>query len=53
MFMHPPMVIREGNADLVLLDRILRHGLILHGKFMRFSVCVEDLLENLARILDL
>ena len=47
------LVTSGGNAHPVLLDRILQQGLILHGRFMRFSICVEGLPGNLARILDL
>jgi threonine dehydratase len=47
------LVISGGNADPVLLDRILQQGLTLQGRFMRFSICVEDLPGNLAKILDL
>lgn len=47
------LVISGGNADLVILDRILRQGLTLHGRVMRFSAYMEDAPGNLARLLGL
>jgi threonine dehydratase len=47
------LVISGGNVDSPLLDRIIRQGLLKHGRIMRFSVTLEDRPGSLARLLDL
>lgn len=47
------LVISGGNVDSPLLDRILRQGLLRHGRIMRFSVTLEDKPGSLARLTDL
>jgi threonine dehydratase len=47
------LVISGGNVDSPLLDRIIRQGLLKHGRIMRFSVILEDRPGSLASLLDL
>ena len=47
------LVISGGNVDSPLLEKIIRQGLLKHGKIMRFSVTLEDKPGSLARLLDL
>jgi threonine dehydratase len=47
------LVISGGNVDSLLLDRILRQGLLHNGRIMRFSLELEDVPGSLARLLDL
>lgn len=47
------LVISGGNVDSPLLDRILRQGLFLNERIMRFSVCLEDVPGALAGLLEI
>ena len=47
------LVISGGNVDSPLLDRIIRQGLLRHGRIMRLSVTLEDKPGSLAGLLDL
>jgi threonine dehydratase len=47
------LVISGGNVDSPLLDRIIRQGLLKHGRIMRFSVILEDRPGSIAHLLDL
>jgi threonine dehydratase len=47
------LVISGGNVDSPLLEKIIRQGLLKHGRIMRFSVTLEDKPGSLARLLDL
>lgn len=47
------LVISGGNVDTPLLDRIIRKGLLRHGRIMRLSVTLEDKTGSLAALLDL
>lgn len=47
------LVISGGNVDSSLLDRILRQGLLRHGRIMRFSIILEDKPGSLAGLLEL
>lgn len=47
------LVISGGNVDSPLLDRIIRQGLLRHGRIMRLSVTLEDRPGSLAGLLDL
>lgn len=45
------LVISGGNVDIPLLDRIMRQGMLRSGRIMRFSVCLNDVPNELARML--
>jgi threonine dehydratase len=45
------LVISGGNLDSLLLDRVIRQGLVSNGRMMRFSVCLEDVPGSLSRLL--
>ena len=45
------LVISGGNLDSPLLDRIIRHGLLLNGRVMHFSAWIEDMPGSLTRLL--
>lgn len=45
------LVISGGNVDSPLLDRILRKGLVEHGRVMRLRVYLNDLPGSLATLL--
>ncbi len=45
------LIISGGNVDSPLLDRILRKGLVEHGRVMRLWVYLEDFPGSLARLL--
>lgn len=47
------LLISGGNVDSPLLDRIIRQGLLRHGRIMRLSVTLEDRPGSLAGLLDL
>jgi len=47
------LVISGGNVDSPLLDRIIRQGLLKHGRIMRLSVTLEDRPGSLAGLLDM
>jgi len=47
------LVVSGGNLDSLLLDRVIRHGLMTHGRLMRFSVCLEDVPGSLSHLLSL
>ncbi len=47
------LVISGGNVDSPLLDRIIRRGLFLNGRIMRFSVRLHDVPGSLAKLLTL
>jgi threonine dehydratase len=47
------LIISGGNVDSLVLDKIIRQGLRLHGRLMRFSLCLEDVPGSLARVLNL
>ncbi|MCJ7444970.1 MAG: threonine ammonia-lyase [Methanotrichaceae archaeon] len=47
------LVISGGNVDSLVLDKIIRQGLRLHGRLMRLSVCLEDVSGSLASLLNL
>lgn len=47
------LVISGGNVDSLILDRILRKGLLMHGRLMRLNVDLKDSPDSLARLLDL
>jgi threonine dehydratase len=45
------LVISGGNVDSLLLDRIIRRGLVNSGRLMGLSLCVEDVPGSLQRLL--
>lgn len=47
------LVISGGNADSLLLDKIIYRGLWKEGRLMSFSVCIEDVPGSLNRLLGL
>lgn len=47
------LVISGGNVDSLVLDKIVRQGLRLHGRLMQLSLCIEDVPGSLARVLSL
>ncbi len=47
------LVISGGNVDSPLLERVIRQGLFRNGRIMRFSVCLEDIPDALARLLSI
>jgi threonine dehydratase len=50
---HPVLIVLSGgNVDLMLLNRLLRHGLEAAGRFGTFRVMVPDVPGQLARVAD-
>jgi threonine dehydratase len=47
------LVISGGNVDSLVLDKIIRQGLRLHGRLMRLSLCLKDVPGSLASVLSL
>jgi threonine dehydratase len=45
------LVISGGNVDSLLLDRVIRKGLVLNGRLMGLSLCIEDVPGSLQRLL--
>jgi threonine dehydratase len=45
------LVISGGNVDSLLLDRVIRRGLVNSGRLMGLSLCVEDVPGSLQRLL--
>jgi threonine dehydratase len=45
------LVISGGNVDTLLLDRILRQGLMRNGRMMKFAVNLDDIPGSLAQLL--
>jgi len=45
------LVISGGNVDSLLLDRVIRRGLVLNGRLMGLSLCIEDVPGSLQRLL--
>lgn len=45
------LVISGGNLDAPLLGRLVRRGMIREGRILRFSVCLPDIPNELARML--
>jgi threonine dehydratase len=45
------LVISGGNVDSLLLDRVIRRGLVNNGRLMGLSLCIEDIPGSLQRLL--
>jgi len=45
------LVVSGGNIDISLLDRVIRKGMSRKGRFMRFSVRMDDVPGALAKLL--
>jgi threonine dehydratase len=45
------LVISGGNVDSLLLDRVIRRGLVNSGRLMGLSLCIEDIPGSLHRLL--
>jgi threonine dehydratase len=45
------LVISGGNVDSLLLDRVIRRGLVSSGRLMVLSLCIEDTPGSLQRLL--
>jgi threonine dehydratase len=45
-------VVSGGNIDPLLLDRLLRHGLVVSGRYLSLRVTLPDSPGSLARLLD-
>ena len=45
------LVISGGNIDASLIGRLVRRGMILEGRILRFTVCLPDVPNELARML--
>jgi threonine dehydratase len=47
------LVISGGNIDSLLLDKVMRQGLLRHGRIMRISVCLKDVPGPLSELMNL
>lgn len=47
------LVISGGNVDSLLLDRVIRKGLVLNGRLMGLSLCIEDVPGSLQGLLSI
>jgi len=45
------LLISGGNVDSLLLDRVIRRGLVNSGRLMGLSLCIEDVPGSLRRLL--